>query len=253
MIDKVIKDSEKLFMIDGVMKDSETLLRKMGYDVVYIGLYGSQNYNLHDEESDIDLRAIVIPSLEDLILRKRISTMVETDYGVIDVKDLMTYVEVISKGNFSFIEPFQSPYYRGKEEFRHIFGSVPVNLLAVIGDMREKLKKYRKDSDCKSLHHYLRLHELVYNHKVKYLPKMTSVSYLSYHEGFIKEFLMDIKRDKKHLELDPDKMIEGYFFPDVEKGYSYKEQKQKNLERLRELAVEYVQKRILQDRWGLKP
>ena len=35
------------------------LLEEKGYTVVYIGLYGSQNYNLDDEQSDIDCKVII--------------------------------------------------------------------------------------------------------------------------------------------------------------------------------------------------
>ena len=37
------------------------------YNYMYMGLYGSQNYNLDTEDSDIDAKAIVVPSLGDLI------------------------------------------------------------------------------------------------------------------------------------------------------------------------------------------
>ena len=38
------------------------ILEDKGYNVIYVGLYGSQNYNLDDEESDIDAKAIIVPT-----------------------------------------------------------------------------------------------------------------------------------------------------------------------------------------------
>jgi len=69
------------------------ILEEKGYNVIYIGLYGSQNYNLDDEESDIDAKAIILPSLHDIIFRKVTSKVVECEKGNIDVKDLLTEFE----------------------------------------------------------------------------------------------------------------------------------------------------------------
>lgn len=44
------------------------VLEDKGYQVIYIGLYGSQNYNLDDELSDIDCKAIILPSLHDMVI-----------------------------------------------------------------------------------------------------------------------------------------------------------------------------------------
>ena len=79
-------------------------LENMGYNVMYIGLYGSQNYNLDDDESDIDAKAIVLPSLHDIIFRKVTSVTVNIDDSQIDVKDVLTFYNVAKKGNFSYLE-----------------------------------------------------------------------------------------------------------------------------------------------------
>ena len=39
------------------LSNYKKILESKGYNVIYIGLYGSQNYNLDDEESDIDVKA----------------------------------------------------------------------------------------------------------------------------------------------------------------------------------------------------
>ena len=38
-----------------------------GYNVYYIGLYGSQNYGIDTEASDLDFKAIILPSLRMLV------------------------------------------------------------------------------------------------------------------------------------------------------------------------------------------
>ena len=71
------------------------ILENKGYKVIYIGLYGSQNYNLDDEESDIDVKAIVLPDLQDIIRRKAVSTFFECENGYLDVNYLLTFYVVI--------------------------------------------------------------------------------------------------------------------------------------------------------------
>ena len=56
-------------------------LEDRGYNVIYIGLYGSQNYSVDDEQSDIDARAIILPSLHDIVFRKVTSKVIEYDEG----------------------------------------------------------------------------------------------------------------------------------------------------------------------------
>ena len=60
------------------------LLEQKGYKVIYVALYGSQNYNVDDEKSDIDAKAIVLPTLADIIHRRPISAIIETEYGAVD-------------------------------------------------------------------------------------------------------------------------------------------------------------------------
>lgn len=60
------------------------VLEEQGYTVLYIGLYGSQNYNLDDEQSDIDCKAIILPTLHDIIFRKTTSKVIECENGSID-------------------------------------------------------------------------------------------------------------------------------------------------------------------------
>lgn len=85
------------------LREYKKILEEKGFNVIYIGLYGSQNYNVDDEQSDIDCKAIILPSLHDIIFRKVTSTTIELETGAIDVKDIITFYNVIRKGNFSYI------------------------------------------------------------------------------------------------------------------------------------------------------
>lgn len=152
------------------------VLEDKGYQVIYIGLYGSQNYNLDDELSDIDCKAIIMPSLHDIIFRNKTSTTVECENGNIDVKDLITFYEVIRKGNFSYIESIDTEYSIGDKYIKELFKQIRPNLKSFLGAMHEKRKALTHEYpskheefekwgfDPKQLHHILRLRHLLEAH-----------------------------------------------------------------------------------------
>ena len=71
-MDKKEKD-RYLQIMQRLHEHLEYLINK-GYDVVYIGLQGSQNYDLDvcddDYKSDIDTKAIILPSFEDFVYNR---------------------------------------------------------------------------------------------------------------------------------------------------------------------------------------
>jgi predicted nucleotidyltransferase len=93
-------------MQEHLIKSVETISEKYGKDrLIFIGLYGSQNYNLDYEDSDFDFKAIIVPSLNDIILNKKpVSTTVEIEDGLCDVKDLRTMMNCWKKQNVNFVE-----------------------------------------------------------------------------------------------------------------------------------------------------
>ena len=101
-------------------------LEKDGYNVLYIALYGSQNYGVSDEYSDIDAKAIVLPKIDDIVFKRNISFVKEFDNGACDVKDLITFYNVVRKGNFSFLEPFHTPYFIGDIYLKCLFSYIVV-------------------------------------------------------------------------------------------------------------------------------
>lgn len=74
-------------------------------------LYGSQNYGLDTEASDVDVYSFVLPSKEDLYRSKRVSTMYKTEYGNATVKDLRDLPILLSKMNPSMLEVCTTDYF----------------------------------------------------------------------------------------------------------------------------------------------
>lgn len=184
-------------------------LEEQGYNVIYIGLYGSQNYNVDDELSDIDAKAIILPSLHDIIFRKITSKTIECENGSIDVKDLITFYDVIKKGNFSYIESIDTEYSIGDKYIKNLFKQFRPNLKSILGAMYEKRKALTHEypskkeefekwgCDPKQFHHIIRLYDLL-DYNMRY---NTLLSYLEYGKIYAKEMIA-IKRNSKNLSKE---------------------------------------------------
>ena len=191
------------------------ILEDLGYKVIYIGLYGSQNYNVDDELSDIDCKAIILPTLHDIIFRKVTSKTIECENGSIDVKDLITFHDVIKKGNFSYIESIDTEYSIGDKYIKELFKKFRPNKKSILGAMYEKRKALTHEypsktkefekwgCDPKQYHHIIRLYDL--------LESGLDTSYLKY-EPYLAKKMIDIKRNnnnltKEFMEQDSDNYI----------------------------------------------
>lgn len=128
------------------IKEAFNILEEKGFNVVYVGYYGAHNYNLADEQSDYDFKAIVIPTLTQLIKRDVISKTIECSFGNIDIKDLITFTSNMNKGNFSYIESLKTVYNIDKGEellgisIQNLFKDVKVNYMSMVGAIYEKRK-----------------------------------------------------------------------------------------------------------------
>lgn len=111
-------------------------VRQSGQDWVGIFLQGSQNYGLDYESSDIDTKAIVLPSFSDFVLNhKPVSTthIMENDEHV-DFKDIRLMFECIRKQNVNFVEILFTPY--------RIINPVYADLFQPVLDTREDIARY---------------------------------------------------------------------------------------------------------------
>lgn len=192
------------------LTNRKKILEERGYKVIYIGLYGSQNYNLSDEQSDIDVKAIILPTLQDIIFRKVTSTTIECENGNIDVKDLITFYDVIKKGNFSYVESIDTEYSIGDKYIKELFKQFRPNLKSILGAMYEKRKALTHEYpskhsefekwgfDPKQHHHILRLYDLLeYN-----LKNNDRRSYLTYkNDSDRRKKLIDYKRNNNNIAL----------------------------------------------------
>lgn len=154
---------------------AKEFLESKGHIVHYVAVYGSQNYNLDTENSDVDYKAIIIPTLDQIIANsKPFSTSYEFDGWLIDCKDIRAYVESAVKCNINFIEILNTDLYIGDNTIQRFFFPLQEQLgqlflRACYGMMLEKVEALRHPYpstiskiekfwyDPKQLHHILRL------------------------------------------------------------------------------------------------
>lgn len=162
-------------------------LTEKGYKVLGVFLQGSQNYNLDYDGSDIDTKAIVLPSFNDIVLnRKPVSTTIILPSNEhIDVKDIRLMFECFKKQNINFLEILFTEFYlvnamykmewdrmiENAEAIAHYHNYKAVNCIAGMvfekhkalchpyPTLKDKIDKYGYDN--KQLHHIIRCEEFL--------------------------------------------------------------------------------------------
>lgn len=95
------------------LKSDYQYLTVLGYRPVGVFLYGSDNYQMSREGSDIDTKAIVLPRFDDIVDSKE---WVSKDYardedgGKMDVKDIRLMFDSYKKQNINFLETLFTKY-----------------------------------------------------------------------------------------------------------------------------------------------
>ena len=102
--------------INDVLSGVVDMLKEMGYKVVYVALYGSQNYNLDTPKSDLDFKAMVVPTLDDIVFGRRlVSTTHEFNIESIQrlekKKKKKSLISCWKKQNVNFVELLFTKYF----------------------------------------------------------------------------------------------------------------------------------------------
>lgn len=169
------------------LKEDFDYVTSLGYNVLGVFLQGSQNYQLSYSGSDIDTKAILIPSFEDFVMnRKPVSTtLILPSNEHIDIKDIRPMHECFGKQNINFIEilftkykyinpeyeDIYKPMFDNAERIAHYNNYAAVNCIAGMvfekrkalchpyEGLRERIEKYGYDN--KQLHHIVRCEEFL--------------------------------------------------------------------------------------------
>lgn len=178
---------EKDTIIFNRLKSDFDYVTSLGYKVLGVFLQGSQNYQLDYEGSDIDTKAIVIPTFEDFVLNRKpaSTTLILPSNEHIDVKDLRLMNECFRKQNINFIEilftkyrymnpeyeALYQPMFDNNEKIAHYNNYASVNCIAGMvyekhkamehpyPTLKDKIERYGYDN--KQLHHIIRCEEFL--------------------------------------------------------------------------------------------
>lgn len=197
----------------------EEALASVERDWFVICLQGAQNYNLDDEESDIDSKLLIIPSLEDIALGKTpySKTHVMENDEHVDIKDIRAYFKLFEKANINFVEILFTDYWICNPKYQEYWRSLldhreeiaymnPSNALACMKGMALQKKhalcheypsrmKYINEFqyDPKQLSHIFRVQDFVN----KYTQPVPYANAIVYEKGSPRaEFIKDVKRGK---------------------------------------------------------
>lgn len=169
------------------LKEDFDYVTSLGYNILGVFLQGSQNYQLSYSGSDIDTKAIIVPSFEDFVLnRKPVSTtLILPSNEHIDLKDIRLMHDCFRKQNINFIEilftkykyinpeyeAIYQPMFDNNERIAHYNNYAAINCIAGMvyekhkamehpyPTLIEKIEKYGYDN--KQLHHIVRCEEFL--------------------------------------------------------------------------------------------
>ena len=187
--------------------------------VLMVALQGSQNYGLAYEDSDVDTKALLVPSFKDIVFNKQpvSTTHVRANNEHIDFKDVRSMVQNWRKQNINFIEVLFTDYmwinpdyfysvrelldnselvarYNPYRAVKCMKGMAFEKLHALEHPYPSKLDVLAQCGyDPKQLHHIFRMKDFLW----KYIAEE---SYLDCLKASDPEWLIEVKKGKYNLE-----------------------------------------------------
>lgn len=149
--------------------------------IVGVFLYGSQNYNMGDEQSDVDTKVLVVPSLADVVCARRpVAFEHHCDNGeYLCFTDIREFVYQIRKQNPNSMEPLFTKYYVLNPVFRGVWYDLwsqredfaRLNTCKAMDTMRHMANKEyhqmkKNGFDCKKLATMFRIEKMMYDYEI---------------------------------------------------------------------------------------
>lgn len=106
-------------------------LIEQGYkpnNIIGVFAYSSMNYNTYvDGISDVDVIALIIPTFEELCLKKNLSVQLQNGEEHIDVKDINNFNIQLQKGSINYLEILFTPFFKLNKKYENIFQDLYIN------------------------------------------------------------------------------------------------------------------------------
>lgn len=118
-------------------------------NILGIFVYGSQNYNLDTSTSDWDTKAIIIPTIDEVLFNQPVSREISIsrdndEWEHCEVKDIREFVKMFEKQNINFIEILFTEYKWVNPKFQKLWEEYFVN-------NREEISRYDMNQTIKSI------------------------------------------------------------------------------------------------------
>lgn len=147
-------------------------------EVMFTALYGSQNYGLATEGSDVDTKSFVFPSFWEVALHKPLLSkeLTAPDGSHAEMKDYRDMCANLKKQSINFLETLFTPYvvvnplwesfYQSLHMNRETFARLDVNrgLMSMFGHMCNMEKRFKRDHNMKQAATLLRLEDFMYRY-----------------------------------------------------------------------------------------
>ena len=143
--------------------------------VMFTCLYGSQNYGLATDASDVDTKSYVFPSIRDVAYHRPLLSkeLVAPDGSHVEMKDYRDMFANIRKQSMNFLETLFTPYvvvdknwqklYNCLHEKREELARLDINrgAMATFGHMCNMYKNYLRDENPKQVALLIQLHDVL--------------------------------------------------------------------------------------------
>lgn len=233
------KDDIEFELMTKIMNHKEAVLKKYPeYQILGIFLYGSQNYNIATEKSDVDTKAIIIPTVEQLAFKPvRVEIIEFGDGGHCEIMSITHWVENLKKQNVNFVETLFTQYRWINPIYLDMWKETFL-------EKREDIANYDKDRMVKSIC-YQAINTLIrydtgkslangYRFRYFLYNKLKGVDYLKCIKVVnpLNEYLIELKLDKTvGLKSERDALIswfkmikdQNYYVDETQKAILNKE------------------------------
>ncbi len=158
--------------MEEVMSRAESACKIYGKDRwICTALYGSQNYNIDTDKSDIDTRTLVFPSKEAIFRGVReYPKTVKFENGKDCIKDIRDFIMNTARGGIPFLECMYTPYIVVNPRFQEYWDMItekkgyfctyaqPRIASCALGLANNYYKRYQERKDEKSYVHLCWIH-----------------------------------------------------------------------------------------------
>lgn len=126
-------NKQLLNYLNQYLECADAIVKRRGEEIFLLYLKGSQNYGLDNEDSDIDLIVVTIPTLQGVLCNKvpcsstykmteePFSGVVENSKGLLTFMDIRNYFLSLKKNNPTTLESLFTSYYVVNPKYKNFF------------------------------------------------------------------------------------------------------------------------------------